>query len=71
MKGKAIPVGIFSSTSQILFHKNDHRTLNDSDATITNASEAYESVFIETLRFWLDGMRKELHSAGPDYPGRL
>lgn len=44
------------------------RTLNDSDGTIINTSEAYESVFIETLRSWLSGMSKSFYSVGPTIP---
>ncbi|KAF7968856.1 hypothetical protein HWV62_29172 [Athelia sp. TMB] len=44
------------------------RTLNDSDGTIINTSEAYESVFIETLRGWLSGMGKAFFSVGPTTP---
>ena len=44
------------------------RTLNDSDGTIINTSEAYESVFIETLRSWLSGMSKSFYSVGPTTP---
>ena len=35
---------------------------------IINASEAYESVFIETLRSWLSGMSKSFYSVGPTTP---
>ncbi|KAF8176084.1 hypothetical protein BJ912DRAFT_987553 [Pholiota molesta] len=41
------------------------QTLNDSDGTIINTSEAYEAVFIETLRSWLGGMGKAFFSIGP------
>ncbi|KAF5314295.1 hypothetical protein D9619_011866 [Psilocybe cf. subviscida] len=44
------------------------QTLNDSDGTIINTSEAYESVFIETLRSWLSGMNRSLYSVGPTVP---
>ncbi|KAF7979345.1 hypothetical protein HWV62_42773 [Athelia sp. TMB] len=44
------------------------QTLNDSDGTIINTSEAYESVFIETLRGWLGGMGKTFFSVGPTTP---
>ena len=44
------------------------RTLNDSDGTIINTSEAYESVFIETLRSWLDEFNKDFYSVGPTIP---
>jgi hypothetical protein len=44
------------------------RTLNDSDGTIINTSEAYEAVFIETLRSWLGGMGKAFFSVGPTVP---
>jgi hypothetical protein len=46
----------------------DFRTLNDSDGTIINTSEAYEAVVIETLRSWLSGMGKAFFSVGPTVP---
>ncbi|KAF9477697.1 UDP-Glycosyltransferase/glycogen phosphorylase [Pholiota conissans] len=44
------------------------QTLNDSDGTVINTSEAYESVFIETLRSWLGDMGKAFFSVGPTLP---
>lgn len=67
MEGKLFQY-VVSVHSPNIYESDENRTLNESDGTIINTSEAYESVFIETLRSWLGGMNRSLYSVGPTVP---